>query len=73
MGWTNAVPIFHDDVTYILRAENPNITIPYIDDVPIKGPASRYPLADGSYETTPENPGIRCFVKEHFLNVNRLC
>jgi hypothetical protein len=73
MGWTNAVPIFHDDVTYILRAENPDVTIPYIDDVPIKGPAFQYPLADGSYETIPENPGIRRFVKEHFLNVNRLC
>ena len=35
MGWTNSVPIFHDDVTFILQAETPHITIPYIDDVPV--------------------------------------
>ena len=38
MGWTNSVPIFHDDVTHILRAEVPHLTIPYINDVPVKGP-----------------------------------
>ncbi|THH15278.1 hypothetical protein EW146_g5172 [Bondarzewia mesenterica] len=35
MGWTNLVPIFHDDVTFILQPEIPDTTIPYIDDVPI--------------------------------------
>ena len=40
MGWTNSVPIFHDDVTFILQAEIPHTTIPYIDDVPIRGPAT---------------------------------
>ena len=34
MGWTNSVPIFHDDVTHILQEEIPEYTIPYIDDVP---------------------------------------
>ena len=38
MGWTNAVPIFHDDVTHILQLEVPQYTIPYINDVPIRGP-----------------------------------
>ena len=37
MGWTNSVPIFHDDVIHILQAEIPHFTIPYINDVPIKG------------------------------------
>ena len=72
MGWTNSVPIFHDDVTYILQDEIPHVTIPYIDDVPIKGPSSRYQLPDGSYETIPQNPGIRRFVWEHFQNLNRV-
>lgn len=36
-GWTNSVPIFHDDVTFILRDEIPHITIPYIDDIPVRG------------------------------------
>ena len=42
MGWTNSVPIFHDDVTHILQDEIPHVTIPYIDDVPVRGPATRY-------------------------------
>jgi hypothetical protein len=72
MGWTNSVPIFHDDVTAILQPEIPDVTVPYIDDVPVKGPKSRYLLPDGSYEMIPENPGIRRFVWEHFQNVNRV-
>ena len=38
MGWTNSVPIFHGDVTYILQPEIPHVTQPYIDDVPVRGP-----------------------------------
>ena len=58
MGWTNSVPIFHDDVTCILQPEIPDFTIPYIDDVPVKGPATWYEPEDGTYETVPKNPGI---------------
>jgi len=72
MGWTNSVPIFHDDVTHILRSEIPHLTVPYIDDVPIKGPKSYYQSNDGTYETIPENAGIRRFVWEHFQGLNRV-
>ena len=72
MGWTNSVPIFHDDVTEILRPEIPEYTIPYIDDVPVRGPASQYILPDGSFETIPENNGVRRFFWEHINNVNRI-
>jgi hypothetical protein len=72
MGWTNSVPIFHDDVTHILQPEIPETTVPYIDDVPIRGPETRYPLADGTEERIPDNPGIRRFVWEHFQNANRI-
>lgn len=72
MGWTNSVPVFHDDVTYILRSEIPHTTIPYIDDIPICGPSTRYILPNGDFETIPENPGIRRFVWEHFQNVNKI-
>ena len=72
MGWTNAVPIFHDDVAHILKEETPHVTDPYIDDVGVKGPKTRYELPDGNYETIPENPGIRRFVWEHLQNVNRV-
>ena len=59
MGWTNSVLIFHDDVTFVLKEEIPHVTVPYIDDVPIKGPKTRYELEGGGYETIPANPGIR--------------
>ena len=42
MGWTNMVPIFHDNITHILQPEVPKYTIPYIDNVPIHGPTSTY-------------------------------
>jgi integrase-like protein/reverse transcriptase-like protein len=72
MGWTNSVPIFHDDVTYILQPEIPEFTQPYIDDVPVRGPASRYILPSGEAERIPENPGIRRFIWEHLHDVNRI-
>ena len=67
MGWTNSVPIFHDDITYILQDEIPHITVSYIDDVLIKGPMLYYCLADGSFET-----GIHCFVWKHFQGLNHV-
>jgi hypothetical protein len=72
LGWTNSVPIFHEDVTHILQPEIPHVTVPFIDDVPIKGPNSNYRQPDGSFETIAENPGIRRFIWEHFQNVNRV-
>jgi hypothetical protein len=72
MGWMNSVLIFHNDVTFILQAKIPYVTIPYIDDVPIKGLMTTYQKFDDSYETIPENPGIRQFVWEHFENLNRV-
>lgn len=70
MGWTNSVPIFHEDITHILRPLIPHVTIPFIDDVPVRGPATAYLLPDGTEERHPENPGIRRFVWEHFQNLN---
>src|SRR5690606_28844490 len=72
MGWTNSVPIFHDDVTHILQDEIPAVTKPYIDDVPTRGPTTRYEDGKGGYETIPENPGIRRFVWEYLNDVNRV-
>ena len=72
MGWTNSVPIFHDDVTYILQEEIPDYTVPYVDDVPLRGPETVYKRSDGTYETIAGNSGIRRFVWEHFKNVNRI-
>ena len=72
MGWTNSPAVLQGDITHILRPEIPHCTQPFIDDVPIKGPTTRYELPDGSYETIPGNPGIRRFVWEHFESVHRI-
>ena len=48
------------------------MTVPFIDDAPIKGLVSKYRNGDGMYETIPENTGIRHFVWEHFQNLNRV-
>jgi hypothetical protein len=58
MGWTNSVPIFHNDVTHILQPEIPDYTIPYIDDVPVKGPASCYQDGEGNFETIAGNSSM---------------
>ena len=73
MGWTNSVPIFHGDVTYILQPEIPHVTQPYIDDVPVRGPKTQYMLPTGEEERIPQNPRIRCFVWEHFQDLNQIC
>ena len=59
MGWTNSPAVLQGDITHILRPEIPDWTQPFTDDVPIKGPKSRYQRPDGTYETIPENAGIR--------------
>jgi hypothetical protein len=73
MGWTNSVPIFHGDVKYILQPEIPEVTQPYIDDVLVRGPATRYILPSGEEERIPENSGIQRFVWEHFQDLNCIC
>ena len=72
MGWTNSPAVLQGDITHILRPEIPHLTQPFADDVPIKGPESRYELPDGTFETIPENPGIRRFVWEHLQSVHRI-
>jgi hypothetical protein len=72
MGWTNSIPIFHNNVTHILQLKIPNTTIPYIDNVPIRSLAERYLLLDSTKECIPENSGIRRFIWEHFQNLNHV-
>jgi hypothetical protein len=61
----NSVQIMQGDINSILRDEIPLFTVPFIDDVAIKGPVTHYENADGTYETIPENSGICRFVWEH--------
>jgi hypothetical protein len=71
-GAMNAVAIFHGDVTFILEPEIPHVAKPFVDDTAIQGPASQYETAEGSYETIPENPGIRRFIWEHLNDVHHI-
>lgn len=71
-GYTNSVQIQQGDVNFILQDEIPHITQPFVDDTPVKGPTTYHLLENGDFETIPENKGIRRFVWEHLLNVNRI-
>ena len=72
MGYTNSVSEFQACTTYILQDKIPAITNVFIDDIPIKGPASRYKDEKGNPETIPGNSGIRRFVWEHANDVHRI-
>ena len=72
MGATNAVAIFHGDVTFLLEPKIPDIAKPFLDDIAIRGPASRYETPGGGYETICENNGIRRFIWEHLNDVHRV-
>jgi hypothetical protein len=71
-GWTNAGAIFHEDVTFILEPEIPDVAWPFMDDCSIKGPATRYETNDGGFETIPDNDHVRRFVWEHLNDVHRI-
>ncbi|KIK53945.1 hypothetical protein GYMLUDRAFT_249979 [Collybiopsis luxurians FD-317 M1] len=70
MGWTNSLQVFHGDITYIFQPEIPEYTIPYVDDVNVKGPPTQYELPDGGYKMIAENNGIRHFIWEHLQTLN---
>jgi len=71
MGWSNSVSVFQGHVTFILQDEL-EVALSFLDDVSILGPRTCYLSKDSSYESIPENPGIRQFVWEHFQDVNRI-
>ena len=72
MGYTNAPAEFQACMMFILQDEVPEVAGVFIDDIPIKGPVTRYLQADGAPETIPQNPGIRRFIWEHLNDVHRI-
>lgn len=72
MGYTNSPAEFQKCMVFILRDEIPHVANIFIDDLPIKGPATIYPDEKGNPEVLKENPGIRRFIWEHALDVNRI-
>lgn len=62
------IPSRHSSAdVFLLQDEIPDIAVPFVDDVPVKGPPTRYELGPDTFETIPQNPGIRRFVWEHLL------
>jgi len=59
-------------MSIILHDEIPTVANIFIDDLPIKGPETRYLDQDGNPEVLSENPGIRQFIWEHAQDVNRI-
>jgi hypothetical protein len=48
------------------------VTQPYINNIPVKGPPTRYIKDNREPETIPENLGIRRFAWEFFKDLNRI-
>jgi len=71
-GFTNSPAEFQNCMSFILQDEIPHVANIFIDDLPIKGPASQYLDARGNPETLAENPGIRRFIWEHAQDVHRI-
>jgi len=72
MGYTNSPAEFQACMMFILQDEVPDKAGVFIDDIPIKGPATRYLTANGTEECIPQNPGIHRFVWEHLNDVHRI-
>lgn len=72
MGYANAPAEFQACMMYILQDEVPEVAGVFIDDIPIKGPPTKYIGPDGKEETLPQNPGIRKYIWEHLNDVHRI-
>jgi len=70
--FTNSPAEFQNYMSFILQDEIPHIANIFIDDLPIKGPASQYLNASGDPETLAENPGIHRFIWEHAQDLHRI-
>ena len=71
-GFTNSPAEFQKCMAINLQDEIPNIANIFIDDLPIKGPATKYLDSHGNPEVLAENPGIRRFIWEHAQDVHRI-
>lgn len=71
-GFTNSPAEFQKCMVFILHEEIPHVANIFIDDLPIKGPASQYLDKDGKPETIPGNSQIRRFIWEHAQDVHRI-
>jgi Integrase zinc binding domain/RNase H-like domain found in reverse transcriptase/Reverse transcriptase (RNA-dependent DNA polymerase) len=66
-GATNSVAQFVRVITKILQDWIPHVALPYLDDIGVKGPRTRY-----NEEEVPGLPGVRRFMLEHIQNLDRV-
>ena len=66
-GCTNALQWFQRTSSHAMGEDNPKVARPFVDDLCIKGPRTRY-----NNETIPGNPGIRRFVYEFCTSFDRI-
>ena len=59
-------------MTFILQDKIPEVANSFIDDLLIKGPKTQYLDCNGNPEAVKLNPGIRCFIWEHALDVHHI-
>ncbi|KNZ78147.1 hypothetical protein J132_01672 [Termitomyces sp. J132] len=71
MGWTNSVPIFHDDITFILQPEILHNMLSFIDDVGAKEPKD-WKIVNGKPAKHPANSNICLALWEFFELLNRI-
>ena len=72
MGYTNSPTEFQACMMFILQDEVPDKAGVFIDDIPIKGPPTKYLGPDGQPARLPQNPGIRRYIWEHLNDVHRI-
>jgi transposase InsO family protein len=72
MGYTNSPAEFQACMMFILQDEVPDKAGVFIDDIPIKGPPTKYITTSGKEERIPQNPGIRRYIWEHLSDVHRI-
>ena len=72
MGYTNSLAEFQKCMSFILHDKILDVANIFIDDLPIKGPESRYLMENGEPEVLKENPGIQRFIWEHAEDVHRI-
>ncbi|KNZ73529.1 hypothetical protein J132_01336 [Termitomyces sp. J132] len=71
MGWTNSVPIFHNNITFILQPEIPHNMLSFIDNIGAKGPKD-WKIVNRKPTKHPTNPNICLVLWEFFELLNRV-
>lgn len=71
-GFINSPAEFQKCMAIILHDEIPDTANIFIDDLPIKEPATQYLDHEGRPEVLSENPGIRRYIWEHAQDVHQI-